>query len=379
MPDSNNSEYPAIKLTSDSGGQTLLISGEWTILLVGAVEKELKAAVARVSGGLVADLTKVGRIDSAGRLMLCDALNTLQKRGVKVQLRQNRNREPLELDRCPEPVLPERVKAPPVYLKVINNLGKFICSKALQVREMIGFFGWVLVLLGRAALKPGRVRLTPTVAHMDQVGLRAVPIVGLLTFLIGLVIMYMGAQQLARFGAGVLSINLLEVSTFRELGPMLTAIVVAGRSGSAFTAQIGAMVSNEELAAMRVMGFEPMEFLVLPRVMALVFMLPVLTVISNFAGTMGGAVGAWMTLDMNFQHFITQFQQAANLNNYLTGLVKAPFFAICIAIIGCYHGTRASGSAASVGALTTQSVVESIFVVITLDAIFALVFSALGV
>ena len=188
----------------------------------------------------------------------------------------------------------------------------------------------------------------------------------------------MGAQQLQRFGAQVLAINLLEVATFRELGPMLTAIVVAGRSGSAFTAQIGAMVSNEELSAMRVMGFEPMEWLVLPRVLALVIMLPILTVISDFAGTIGGAVAAWMIMDMDFISFAKQLHQVASLNNYLAGLVKAPFFAIFIAIIGCYQGHQATGSAASVGALTTQSVVESIFVVITLDAGFALFFTAIG-
>ncbi|MBQ4132711.1 MAG: MlaE family lipid ABC transporter permease subunit [Desulfovibrionaceae bacterium] len=378
MSETFNWKRPEIKLSPAEGGQVLSISGELTILLLEEAEKELDAVISSAGGRLEFDLTEVGRIDSAGRMLLCDALKALENKGCRVEIRQNADFV-LTTDDCKNIEAAEKKAVPAFYLRILNNLGKFICSKSMQVKEMIGFLGWVLTLLGKSAIRPWRVRWTPTVAHMDQVGLRAVPIVGLLTFLIGLVVMYMGAQQLARFGAGVFSINLLEVATFRELGPMLTAIVVAGRSGSAFTAQIGAMVSNEELSAMRVMGFEPMEFLVLPRVMALVFMLPVLTIISNFAGTMGGAVGAWMTLDMNFQNFIVQFQQAANLNNYLAGLIKAPFFALCIAIIGCYHGTKASGSAASVGTLTTQSVVESIFVVITLDAIFALLFSALGV
>lgn len=374
-----NSVYPAFTLNSAKGGQALCISGDWTVLLLGRVEKELKRAVQGISGHLILDVGAVEKIDSAGQVLLGSVLQKLKSRGVTVELRGGEALGGLSLEDYRHFEAPAENEPPNIWLRILNDLGKFICSRLLQIKEMIGFFGWVLALLGKTLLRPWRLRWTPTVAHMEQVGLRAVPIVGLLTFLIGLVIMYMGAQQLTRFGAGVLSINLLEVATFRELGPMLTAIVVAGRSGSAFTAQIGAMVSNEELAAMRVMGFDPMEFLVLPRVVALVVMLPVLTIISDFAGSMGGAVGAWMTLDMNFQNFASQFQQAANLNNYITGLVKAPFFAVCIALIGCYHGARATGSAASVGALTTQSVVESIFVVITLDAVFALLFSALGV
>ena len=371
---------PEIKINKSSQGNKVAFTGEWTVLLLSPLEKQLDELVKNSFHKLFLDASAIAKIDTAGHRLVCRTLEKLQNKGVSVQLAKGSEEYnfPVAAATCPEgPDMPEE-KDVHVILFTLNEIGRVIVEKGAQTREMVGFGGWVLVLFGKVIIKPWRLRWTPLVAHMDQVGLRAVPIIALLTFLIGLVIMYMGAQQLQRFGAQVLAINLLEVATFRELGPMITAIVVAGRSGSAFTAQIGAMVSNEELSAMRVMGFEPMEWLVLPRVLALVIMLPLLTVISNFAGIMGGAVAAWVIMDMDFVAFVTQFHQVASFDNYFVGLVKAPFFAFCIAIIGCYHGQRASGSAASVGALTTQSVVESIFMVITLGAGFALFFSAIG-
>lgn len=368
-----------VQIESKGSLSIISLSGELTILQLGDIEKSLKSLLKEAGGEVSLDLCKVTKLDTAGNALLCKTLKTLKAKGIKYKVEQGEKGVGFDFDSCPHFQPPKSQTNPPFYLAVPLSLGEFVVQKSKQIYQMIGFFGWVLVLFGKSIIRPWSLRWTPLVAHMDQVGLRAVPIIGLLTFLIGLVIMYMGAKQLVELGAGELSINLLEVAIFRELGPMLTAIVVAGRSGSAFTAQIGAMVSNEELSAMRVMGFEPMEFLVLPRVLALVIMLPVLTIVSDFAGLLGGAVGAWMILDMDFGSFINQFHQVANVNNYFTGLVKAPFFAMCIAVIGCFHGMRAKGSAASVGALTTQSVVESIFVVITLDAIFALAYSALGI
>lgn len=368
-----------INVGSRDGSTVLVLSGEWTILYLSAVERELDNIVKSSRTGLTFDLNRVVKIDTAGRTLICRTIRALKQKGLKYSFELGNEYKIQDFESCFGFKERPKLGKPPYFLAALNALGEFLVRKGEQICQMIGFLGWVLVMLGKELARPWKMRWTSIVFHMDQIGLMAVPIVGLLTFLIGLVVMYMGAQQLSRFGAGVLSINLLEVATFRELGPMLTAIVVAGRSGSAFTAQIGAMVSNDELSAMRVMGFEPVTFLVLPRVIALLFMLPVLTVVSNFAGTAGGAVGAWLILDMNLDDFITQFHKISSLSNYFAGLAKAPFFAICIAIIGCFHGMRATGSAASVGALTTQSVVESIFVVITLDAVFALVYSALGV
>ena len=189
----------------------------------------------------------------------------------------------------------------------------------------------------------------------------------------------MGAAQFAKFGAQVFVINMLEISTLREMGVLLTALVVAGRSGSSFTAQIGSMMANEEVAAMRSMGLDPMEVLVVPRVLALVIMLPVLAFIADIMGILGGGVAAWGTLDIEPAAFTARFREIVQLRNFIVGIVKAPFFAFSIALIGCFQGFRVTGSAESVGRLTTQSVVESIFMVIVLNAIFAILFTTLGV
>ena len=369
-----------IKINKSSKQSEVSLAGEWTVLLLSSLEQKMDDLVKNSSNSILLDASAISKIDTAGSVLICSSIEKLKARGVSVKFTQGSEEKISYTKENPFLNMPvgNENKNYQLMLFSLNEIGRAIIGKSSQIKQMVGFGGWVLVLFVKGILRPRSLRWTPLVTHMEQVGLRAVPIVALLTFLIGLVVMYMGAQQLQRFGAQVLAINLLEVATFRELGPMLTAIVVAGRSGSAFTAQIGAMVSNEELSAMRVMGFEPMEWLVLPRVLALVIMLPVLTVISDFAGTIGGAVAAWMILDMDFISFLKQFQQVANLNNYLAGLIKAPFFAIFIAIIGCYQGQQATGSAASVGALTTQAVVESIFIVITLDAGFALLFSAIG-
>ena len=369
-----------IKKTNSPDGSKVTLAGDWTVLFLSPLEQKMDALVNSSSHALLLDASAISKIDTAGSILICRTIEALEAKGVNVQLASGSEEKISLIKDSSLSYAPNSNERKHYHLMLfsLNEIGRAIIGKSSQIKQMVGFGGWVLVLFAKGILRPKSLRWTPLVTHMEQVGLRAVPIVALLTFLIGLVVMYMGAQQLQRFGAQVLAINLLEVATFRELGPMLTAIVVAGRSGSAFTAQIGAMVSNEELSAMRVMGFEPMEWLVLPRVLALVIMLPVLTVISDIAGTLGGAVAAWMIMDMDFISFVKQFHQVANLSNYFAGLIKAPFFAIFIAIIGCYQGQQATGSAASVGALTTQSVVESIFVVITLDAAFALFFSAIG-
>ncbi|MDL2280011.1 ABC transporter permease, partial [Desulfovibrio sp. OttesenSCG-928-G11] len=209
-------------------------------------------------------------------------------------------------------------------------------------------------------------------------GLRAVPIVALLTFLIGLVVAYMGAQQLTMFGAQIFAVNLLEVTVMREMAVLITSIVVAGRSSSSFTAQIGAMVANEEVDALRALGLDPGAMLVVPRVMALILSLPLLVFLADIMALLGGWAALLMVMDMDLVTFITQLEKVARDNNFLAGMIKTPFFAIAIGLVGCFHGFRATGSAESVGFLTTVSVVQSIFIVILLDALFAIFFMNIG-
>jgi phospholipid/cholesterol/gamma-HCH transport system permease protein len=214
---------------------------------------------------------------------------------------------------------------------------------------------------------------------MEQTGVNAVPIVGLLSFLIGVVLAYQGADQLRRFGAEIYTVNLLGISILRELGVLLSAIIIAGRSGSAFTAQIGTMQVNEEIDALRTLGLDPIEVLVLPRLFGLGLTLPLLVFYADFMGLLGGGLMSWAVLNINIPNFLTQLQSAISETTLWVGVVKAPFFAAIIALVGCYEGLHVTRSAESVGRLTTQSVVESIFFVIVTDAAFSIVFSVLKV
>jgi phospholipid/cholesterol/gamma-HCH transport system permease protein len=223
------------------------------------------------------------------------------------------------------------------------------------------------------------LRLTPLVFHMEKVGLNALPIVGLISFLIGVVLAYQGATQLQKFGAEVFVVDLIGVSVLREIGILLTAIVVAGRSGSAFTAQIGSMKVNEEVDAMRTLGLDPIQVLVIPRTLALVLMLPLLAFFSDIMGLLGGGLMAWSVLDVSPGQFIERLNGSIGMWTFWVGIIKAPVFGLLIALVGCYEGLQVANSAESVGSRTTRSVVESIFLVMIVDAVFSIFFAYIGI
>jgi phospholipid/cholesterol/gamma-HCH transport system permease protein len=214
---------------------------------------------------------------------------------------------------------------------------------------------------------------------MEEVGFNALPIVGLISLLIGVVLAYQGATQLEKFGAQVFVVNLVGVSVLREIGILLTAIVVAGRSGSAFAASIGSMVIREEVDAMRTLGLSPVEVLVLPRILALVLMLPVLAFFADLMGLLGGMLMCWLALDITPIVFLDRLRAAVGVEHFWVGISKAPVFGFVIGLVGCLDGLRVSGSAESVGRQTTRAVVTSIFLVIVADAFFSVFFSYLGV
>ena len=220
--------------------------------------------------------------------------------------------------------------------------------------------------------------MTSLVAHLQQSGLNAVPIVALLTFLVGAVVAFLGATVLADFGASIYTVDLVAFSFLREFGVLLTAILMAGRTASAFTAQIGSMKANEEIDAIRTLGLSPMELLVLPRVFALLIALPILTFIAMLSGILGGAVVCALSLDISPAMYLAMLQENIALKHFLVGMAKAPLFAFLIAVIGCLEGFKVTGSAQSVGERTTSSVVQSIFVVIVLDALAALFLMEMG-
>ena len=216
---------------------------------------------------------------------------------------------------------------------------------------VIGFF--------RLFLQPRRIRFTSLIAQVQQTGLNAMPIIGLISFLIGIVLAYQGYDQLRAFGGQIFTVNLVGISVLREMGILLTSIIVAGRTGSSFTAQIGTMQVNEEVDALRTLGLDPLDVLVLPRVTALMISLPLLTFYSDMCALLGGGLACVLLLDMSPSQFLTQLGHAVTLQHFLVGMSKAPIFALLIAMVGCFEGLRVSGSAESVGQLTTQSVVEA--------------------
>jgi len=262
----------------------------------------------------------------------------------------------------------------------LERLGRAQMHFFGQAVSLLGFLGMVATKATATILHPRRLRIPALVRQLEEVGLNAMPIVGLLSFLLGIVFAFQGADQLRRFGAEIFTVNLLGISILREIGAIMTAIIVAGRSGSSFTAQIGTMKVNEEIDALYTLGMNPVEVLVLPRMLALVIALPLLTVFANVMGIFGGGLMSYFDLGITVPAFLRQLQGAVGTGwTFWVGIIKAPIFAFLIATVGCYEGLQVERNAASVGMLTTRSVVESIFLVIVADAIFSVLFSLLGV
>jgi phospholipid/cholesterol/gamma-HCH transport system permease protein len=354
--------------------------GAWTVEALRQAEKDLREALSPLPGAVSLDLSGLSRLDTAGALVLNKALALLKAGEIPVEMTgASAVQQALLALALPVHPLEASAAAPSTVSGLFILLGRSSHAAVETILRLTEFFGRLMVNLGRLLLRPRRLRLTSLVFHMSQTGLRAVPIVALLTFLIGMVVAYMGAKQLQYYGAQVFAVNLLEVSILREMGVLITAIVVAGRSSSSFTAQIGAMVANEEVDALRSMGLDPINLLVIPRVLALTLTLPILVFIADLSAFYGGAVALHVSLDISFPAFITQLHHVARLQNFLVGMVKAPFFAVIIGTVGCFQGFKATGSAESVGFLTTVAVVQALFLVILADALFAIFFTAIGV
>lgn len=245
------------------------------------------------------------------------------------------------------------------------------------LQEPLHFLGEVTASIGTSLVQPRRIRWRVMLFHMQSAGVQALPIVGLLAFLLGVVVAYQGAAQLQLYGANIFVADLVGFSMLREFAPLITAIIVAGRSGAAYAAQIGTMQVTEEVDAMRTLGIEPLEQLVLPKLLALLLALPLLTVFADMAGIAGGMLMAQGRLEVGYTEFLGRLVKAVSVSDYLIGIFKAPVFAGLIVLVGCYQGFRTKGGADSVGRQTTRSVVQSIFLVIVADALFSVAFSVL--
>jgi phospholipid/cholesterol/gamma-HCH transport system permease protein len=370
---------PAISIDTMPEGVVVRLAGSFVVSALGVVERAFSTVP--IDRGVVVDLSDVDVLDTGGAWLLTTLLARLKDEGVPVSLQGATAAQQALIDTVAKNLpRPDGMAEPEHGLRAwLEHLGRTTMESLRGVAELLGFLGLVIARLANSILHPGRFRLTSLVHHMQEVGLNAVPIVALMAFLIGVVLAFQGSVQLRQFGAEVFVVDLIAISVLRELGILLTSIIVAGRSGSAFTAAIGSMKLREEIDAMRTLGLDPIEVLVLPRVLALLLMLPVLGLIANAAGLFGGALMSWIELGVSPGMFITRLYETTDIWHLAIGFIKAPFFAVVIGVIGCYEGMRVEGSAESVGRLTTTSVVLSIFSVIVIDAIFSIFFAELGV
>jgi phospholipid/cholesterol/gamma-HCH transport system permease protein len=361
-------------LQRNADGEFIAAAGDWTLAGASALGQTVARLRKSGSAGVRIDASGIGRLDTAGAELLLDLAGGGEVRGL-----DDKRRALLEAV--------AKVAAPPAgppkgdggIVALFARTGAAAEQIARDAYQLIGFIGLILVTLLRCVVDPRRWRPTSLAFHLEQTGLDAVPIVVLLNFLVGAVVAFLGATVLKDFGATIYTVELIGYSFLREFGVLLTAILIAGRSGSAFTAQIGSMKSREEVDAIRTLGLDPVEVLVLPRLLALLIAMPLLTVLAMLAGIVGGGMVATFSMDISPTLFVSRLQELGATKHFWVGMSKAPVFAFLIAAIGCLEGFKVSGSAESVGTHTTSSVVQAIFVAILVDALAAIFFMEIGV
>jgi phospholipid/cholesterol/gamma-HCH transport system permease protein len=365
-------------------GRTLHLTagGAWTVHQASILDAGLRRIETAGVSTAEIDGLQIEALDSTGGWLLVRTKVQLQQLGVHVSV--------FAVPDIYAPLLnvieAEHLVAPAIVIvrdtlaSFLERIGRATHNVLIQSLGILGYVGRITIEWFKTLYAPQRhFRFTATVHQVEEVGINALPIVGLLMFLIGIVIAYQGADQLRRFGFEIYTVNALGIGVLRELGVLITAIIIAGRSGSAFTAQIGTMKVNEEIDAMQTMGLNIDDVLILPRVTGLVIALPLLTFYADIMALIGGAVMCYFDLGITVPAFVRQLHQAVTLDTFFVGMIKAPVFAYVIGMVGCYEGLNVERNAASVGRLTTRSVVESVFLVIVLDAGFSVMFSVLGI
>lgn len=376
-----------LEVKDSDSGLLAVVTGAWTLENgLGKLDAAVRALADRSSGrGLRIDLSGLDALDTVGAMMLQRLMLTAESGGAAAQAASGfigmTEKYRVLLKRAGENVSLCEVdpNGRQSFVLMLERMGRGTEEAGQNALAILSFIGAIVSRLGGALTRPKRFRLTPMVHHMEEAGLNATLIVGLMSFLIGAVVAFMGARVLSEFGAEVFSVELVGISVLREFGVLLTAILIAGRSGSAFTAQIGSMKLREEIDAMTVMGIDPLDALVVPRVLALILTVPVLAFLAAFLGILGGAMVAWLALNIPPTLYWGRMQEVVTLSHMFVGLVKAPFFAFSIAAIGCFHGMQVENSAEDLGRRTTMAVVQSLFMVILLDALFAIFFLELDI
>ena len=360
-----------IKYEKDQQQIRLISRGVWTLKSVPEIEEKLKEIP--IAKKLIWDFSGVEDFDSAGILLFIEYVEQFKKNAsVEVVGYSNAQKEMYNLIKA------HSIEEIPLRRSnYFEGVGKSTTGVLGDIKDFITFLGQLFSTFFHMLLNPKTMRIKETVYHIHHSGFNALIIIGLTSFLVGMVIAYQGAVQLAKFGADIFIVDTVGISIVRELGPMITAIVIAGRSGSAYTAEIGAMKITEEISAMRTMGFDPYNFLVLPRVFALMIALPLLIFFSDIMGIFGGMVAAHMQLNISMAQFVDRLGEVLELKHYVLGMIKGPVFAFVIASVGCFRGFQVSDNTESLGMHTTASVVNSIFLVIAFDALFSVIFTEL--
>ncbi|MGB7371061.1 ABC transporter permease [Erythrobacter sp.] len=356
-----------------SGESWLVLSGPLLVSTVGQIDEEL-AAIDQPLAAI--DLAQVEEIDTVGAWVARRLSRQHDARIVHASDKAQRLLEALDGAQSDETSLrPPRV---PVWQRVPAAMGEKVFNARTGILGVVAFLGRVLIGFARLARHPGEFPYRALVRQMELVGVAALPIIGLMSFLIGIVIAQQGAVQLSQFGAETLTVNLVGRITLRELGVLMTAIMVAGRSGSAFAAQIGTMKLTEEVDAMRTIGLSPIERLVIPRIVACTFMMVLLGFYASVVAIIGGAVIGQVSLGIPFLTFLERIQEVVPMYDVYVGMIKAPVFGLIVALAGCYHGMQVAGNSEEVGKRTTMAVVSAIFAVIVIDAFFAVFFTEIG-
>jgi phospholipid/cholesterol/gamma-HCH transport system permease protein len=366
------------------GGADALVlraGGEWRLADAAALDRKVSRLRLPPARQVRIDLGAIEGLDTAGAWLVLRLERALAAQGAEVTIENLAHElEPLLQQvgkRAPTDAPPRR--SGPALGHGLAALGAATIDLVQTGLAHLGFLGLVTLTAGRALRDPRRVRGVALVAQMQRAGVSALPIIGLLSFLVGVVMVFQGADQLRRFGAEIYTVNLVGVGFLREMGVLLAAIIIAGRSGSAFTAEIGAMQINEEIDALKTLALDPIELLVLPRLFALMLVMPLIAFYADLMGLLGGAILCWLVLGLPLPVFLQQLHDALTLWYFWLGILKAPFFAAAIALVGCHEGLAVESSAESLGRHTTRAVVQSVFLVIVIDAAFSILFSALGI
>ena len=386
---SKQNKRDAYQLEIKDGQLIVYACGRWTIRNIEKLDAELQADLAELGyggiaenkdsfGGVVFDFHNLERIDTAGAFVLTRAIGCHDGICRMWSIRGGNKGHMSLISVAAEAQAGLKPSPPPAWYEPLTRLGQGVIRAMSEVYDTVAFFGHFIVILFKLMLRPSKIRWKSVVALIESVGLDALPIVVMLSFFIGAVIAFMGADLLASFGAKVFVVDLVGVSVLREFAVIITAILMAGRSNSAFTAQIGSMKMRQEIDAMEVIGLEVGETLIAPRAIACVVSAPILTFFAMISGLLGGMLVIW-SQGITPILFTERLSEVVATKHFWVGMVKAPFFAIVIAVIGCRQGLAVKGSVESLGRRTTASVVQAIFTIIALDAVFAMMFLKLGV